>query len=44
MEVIVDPLCYGEWNPFVVECRSTVAVGDPIDMRVHVVFAAFAHA
>jgi hypothetical protein len=41
-EVIVDLPRYGEWNPFVVECRSTLAVGDPIDMRVHV-FAAFAH-
>lgn len=39
-EVIVDLPRYGEWNPFVVECRSTLAVGDPIDMRVHVFAAA----
>ncbi len=39
--VITDLACYGEWNPFVVGCRSTLAVGDPIEMRVHV-FAAFA--
>ena len=29
-EVIVDLPRYGEWNPFVVECRPTLAVGDPI--------------
>ncbi|AVH22796.1 SRPBCC domain-containing protein [Nocardia cyriacigeorgica] len=26
---------YGEWNPFVSECRSTLEVGAPIDMVVH---------
>ena len=39
-EVIVDLPRYGVWNPFVVEGRSTLAVGDPIDMRVHVFAAA----
>lgn len=32
---------YGEWNPFVVACRSTLVPGEPIAMRVHV-FRAFA--
>jgi uncharacterized protein YndB with AHSA1/START domain len=27
---------YGEWNPFVVRCRSTLRPGDPIRMRVKV--------
>jgi hypothetical protein len=35
-EVITDLPRYGEWNPFVVSCRSTLAVGDPIDMRVKI--------
>lgn len=39
--VITDLPRYGEWNPFVVACRSTLAVGDPVVMRVHV-FPAFA--
>jgi len=39
--VITDFRRYGEWNPFVVECDSTLKVGDPIVMRVHV-FEAFA--
>ena len=33
-EVITDFDAYGEWNPFVVGCRSTLRVGDPIDMNV----------
>lgn len=33
-QVITDLDAYGEWNPFVVGCRSTLAVGDPIDMKV----------
>ena len=32
--VIIDLPRYGEWNPFVVCCRSSLVVGDPIDMRV----------
>jgi hypothetical protein len=34
--VIVDLDRYPEWNPFVVACRSTLAVGAPIAMRVRV--------
>ena len=33
-EVIADLDRYPEWNPFVVAARSTLAVGDPISMRV----------
>ncbi len=33
-QVIVDLDRYPDWNPFVVACRSTLAVGAPIDMRV----------
>jgi hypothetical protein len=33
-DAITDLPAYGEWNPFVVACRSTLAVGDPITMRV----------
>jgi hypothetical protein len=33
-KVITDLDAYGEWNPFVVGCRSTFKVGDPIDMKV----------
>jgi hypothetical protein len=40
-EVITDLEKYGEWNPFIPECRSTLEVGDPIEMRVQI-FAAFA--
>ncbi len=40
-QVITDLPCYGQWNPFVVSCRSTLVVGDPIDMRVKI-FAWFA--
>jgi hypothetical protein len=35
-EVITDVDHYPEWNPFVVHCASTLAVGDPIEMRVRV--------
>jgi hypothetical protein len=38
--VITDLPSYGEWNPFVVSCRSTLVVGDPIEMRV-VLFRGF---
>ncbi len=40
-DVITDFHRYGEWNPFVVACDSTLKIGDPIEMRVHV-FKAFA--
>ena len=36
-EVVTDLARYGEWNPFVVECRSNLVVGAPIDMRVRLV-------
>ncbi|MFQ6394996.1 SRPBCC family protein [Nocardia sp. KC 131] len=35
-EVITDLARYGEWNPFVPECRSTLVPGEPIDMLVQV--------
>jgi len=35
-EVITDLDRYGEWNPFVVSCRSSLKVGEPIDMRVQI--------
>lgn len=35
-QVITDLEHYGEWNPFVVSCRSTLRPGDPIDMQVKV--------
>ncbi|HXK24608.1 MAG TPA: SRPBCC domain-containing protein [Myxococcota bacterium] len=35
-QVIVDLDRYPEWNPFVVACRSSLRVGEPIDMRVRV--------
>jgi len=40
-EVVSDLASYPEWNPFVVSCRSTLAPGDPIAMRVRI-FAQFA--
>jgi hypothetical protein len=33
-EVLTDLPRYGEWNPFVIECRSTLVPGDAIDLRV----------
>ncbi len=33
-DVITDLRSYPEWNPFVVECDSSLKVGEPIDMRV----------
>src|SRR3546814_8548688 len=33
-EVIRDLSKYPEWNPFCIECRSTLQPGDPIDMKV----------
>jgi hypothetical protein len=35
-EVITRLDRYPEWNPFVVACSSSLAVGDPIRMRVRV--------
>jgi hypothetical protein len=40
-QVVCDLGRYPEWNPFVVSCSSTLAVGDPIAMRVRL-FAAWA--
>lgn len=34
--VLTDLDRYGEWNPFVVACRSTLVPGEPIVMRVRV--------
>lgn len=34
--VIAGLDAYPEWNPFVVACRSTLRVGDPIWMRVRI--------
>ncbi|GED99757.1 hypothetical protein nbrc107696_02040 [Gordonia spumicola] len=31
--VLTDFASYGEWNPFQVECSSTLEPGSPIDMR-----------
>jgi len=33
-QVVTDLARYGEWNPFVVACRSTLVIGDPIEMSV----------
>lgn len=33
-EVISDLPAYAEWNPFCLECASTLKPGDPIDMKV----------
>lgn len=35
-EVITDLDRYGQWNPFVLECRSTLNPGDPIHMLVQI--------
>lgn len=35
-QVICDLDRYPEWNPFVVACRSSLVVGEAIDMRVRV--------
>ncbi|MBW2697102.1 MAG: SRPBCC domain-containing protein [Deltaproteobacteria bacterium] len=40
-EVLTDLPRYGEWNPFVVECASTLEPGDPIEMKVQI-FDSFA--
>ena len=36
-EVLTDFPRYGEWNPFVVECSSTLKPGEAFDMRVKLV-------
>lgn len=36
-EVLTDFSKYPEWNPFVVECRSTLRPGEAMDMRVKLV-------
>ena len=33
-KVLTDLDAYGQWNPFVPECRSTLKPGDRIEMRV----------
>ena len=33
--VLTDFDAYGQWNPFQVECSTTLVPGDPIDMRFH---------
>ncbi|WP_254893660.1 SRPBCC domain-containing protein [Nocardia donostiensis] len=33
--VLTDLEQYGEWNPFIIRCRSTLEVGAPIDMVVN---------
>ena len=33
-EVLTDFPRYAEWNPFVVDCKSTLEPGSPIDLRV----------
>ena len=35
-EVLTDLPRYGEWNPFVVACDSTLKPGDPIRMQVNI--------
>jgi hypothetical protein len=34
-EVITDFARYGEWNPFISACSTTLKPGDPIDLQVH---------
>ena len=36
-EVLTDFPKYGEWNPFVVECRSTLTPGEAMDMKVKLI-------
>jgi hypothetical protein len=35
-EVLTDFPRYAEWNSFVVDCRSTLVPGEPIDLRVKI--------
>ena len=34
-EVITDFARYGEWNPFISACSTTLVPGEPIDLQVH---------
>ncbi|MEV6773450.1 SRPBCC domain-containing protein [Nocardia sp. NPDC051030] len=36
-QVLTDVDNYGEWNPFVPECKTTLEPGTPIDMQVRLV-------
>ncbi|MEU0542682.1 SRPBCC domain-containing protein [Nocardia sp. NPDC005978] len=36
-QVLTDVDNYGEWNPFVPECTTTLEPGTPIDMKVRLV-------
>jgi len=33
-EVLTDFPHYAEWNPFLLDCKTTLKPGDPIDLRV----------
>jgi hypothetical protein len=33
-QVLTDVARYGEWNPFCIECSTTLEPGSPIDMKV----------
>jgi uncharacterized protein YndB with AHSA1/START domain len=35
--VLTDLAAYPRWNPFCVECSSSLRPGDPIDMRVNLI-------
>ncbi|GAB2540391.1 SRPBCC family protein [Nocardia heshunensis] len=36
-QVLTDVDKYGEWNPFCLECETTLEPGSPIDMKVRLV-------
>ncbi|AYF76443.1 SRPBCC domain-containing protein [Nocardia yunnanensis] len=36
-QVLTDVDRYGEWNPFCLECKTTLEPGSPIDMKVRLV-------
>ncbi|MFE3226467.1 SRPBCC family protein [Nocardia sp. NPDC059228] len=36
-QVLTDVDKYGEWNPFCLECKTTLEPGSPIDMKVRLV-------
>ncbi|WP_280357211.1 SRPBCC domain-containing protein [Nocardia otitidiscaviarum] len=36
-QVLTDVDRYGEWNPFVLGCETTLEPGSPIDMRVRLI-------
>ena len=33
-EILIDMPKYGEWNPFCVECESTLEMGAPVNMKL----------